>query len=197
MKKITLIAAIVFAVTSSSDAQVQYGVKAGANFYKFSGSDANVGNVSPKFKVGFAGGGFANIALSEMFSIQPELLYSMEGSKYEQGGEKIVFKTNYINIPLLVQYNTSSGFYGETGPQLGILGSAKATYGSMSQDFKDQLKGINFSWAVGLGYKLTNGLGVGARYNIGLMKVDKQTSDDVKVGGFHIGLFYTLNNHEK
>ncbi len=176
-------------------AQIKFGIKAGANFSTFSGSDAKLEGISPKYKVGFAGGGLANIQLSEMFSLQPELLYSMEGATYKYEGESAHLKTDYINIPVLAQYNNASGFYAETGPQVGFLTSAKLSADGNSMDIKDSFKKINFSWGFGAGYKLSNGLGIGARYNLGLMSIadaDEGESANIKVGGFHVGLFYTF-----
>jgi hypothetical protein len=188
MKKV-LLAAVLLTTGIISQAQIKFGVKAGANFYKFSGSDADLGNASPKLKIGVAGGGLVNIPINEVFSVQPELLYSMEGSKYEESGVKLLYKTDYINLPVLFQYN-SSGFYGETGPQVGFLVSAKGESGGNSEDIKDSFKSINFSWAVGLGYKMSNGFGIGARYNIGLGNIADDADTNVKLGGFHIGVFY-------
>lgn len=182
-------------------AQIKFGIKAGANFSKFSGPDAKLGNASPKFKPGFAGGGLVNIGITEMFSVQPEVLYSMEGSIYKEGGNKLIFKTDYINVPVLVQYNSPIGIYAETGPQVGFLMSAKMSDGSNSMDAKESFKKINFSWGFGAGYKLSNGLGIGARYNLGLSNIaandnggdgEPGETGNIKLGGFHIGLFYTF-----
>jgi hypothetical protein len=194
MKKIVFVAAALLMVGIYSQAQVKFGVKAGANFYKFSGSDAKIGSVSPKFQPGVAGGVFANLTVSKQFSVQPELLFSMEGSKYEESGDKLMYKTNYLNIPVMAQYNNPSGFYAETGPQIGFLMSAKADDGTNTTDIKDSFKSINFSWALGAGYKLANGFGFGARYNFGLANVADESDTDVKLGGFHVGVFYTFTN---
>ena len=109
----------------------------------------------------FNGGALVNIPVSSQFSVQPEVVYSSEGAK-ATGGK---ISLNYVNIPVLFQYN-NSGFYGELGPQLGILTSAKAKPDDGDDtDIKDVLKSTNFSLAIGAGYKLTNRLGFGARYN--------------------------------
>ncbi|MCO5234747.1 MAG: PorT family protein [Chitinophagaceae bacterium] len=176
-------------------AQVNFGVKAGANLTKFSGSDAEDND----FLLGYAGGGFVNYKLADVVSLQGEVLYSLEGvsNKFEEEdfNVKAKIKAGYINIPILVQYNHSSGFYAETGPQLGILASAKYSVSgggeNHSYDVKDQFKSINFSWGIGAGYKLSNGIGIGARYNLGLMNIIDDGSN-VKTGGFHIGLSYTF-----
>ncbi|PVD50028.1 PorT family protein [Terrimonas sp.] len=192
MKKIIFLS-VFTAAAFIGQAQIKFGIKAGANFSKFSGEDAKIEGLSPKFRTGFAGGGFVNIGLNEMFSVQPEVLYSMEGTTYKQSGDKpATYKTDYINIPVLVQYNNPSGFYAETGPQIGFLTSAKIGYDGNSADIKEGFKNINFSWGLGVGYKLSNGLGIGARYNLGLTKIADNDDANIKIGGFHVGLSYTF-----
>ena len=57
-----------------------------------------------------------------VYAIQSEIFYSIQGSKADN--DKV--SLSYINIPIMVQrYIASSGFYIETGPQLGFLLSAK------------------------------------------------------------------------
>lgn len=200
MKKILFLSVFTAAVFIGQ-AQINFGIKAGANFSKFAGDDAKIGNVSPKFKTGFAGGGFVNIALTEVLSVQPEVLYSMEGTMYKESGEKAFYKTDYINVPIMVQYKHTSGFYAETGPQVGFLMSAKISDGDNSINVKDGFKKINFSWGLGAGYKLSNGLGIGARYNLGLANIidnsDAEENVSVKLGGFHIGLSYTFGGSKE
>ncbi|HRQ49130.1 MAG TPA: porin family protein [Agriterribacter sp.] len=194
MKK-TLFLSVLTLIAFTTQAQIKFGIKAGANFTTFSGSDATIEGMSPKYKVGFAGGGLVNIQLSEMFSLQPEVLYSMEGATYTFEGESAHLKTDYINIPVLAQYNNASGFYAETGPQVGFLTSAKISADGNSVNMKDFFKKTNFSWGFGAGYKLSNGLGFGARYNLGLTSIaDADTDESVsfKAAGFHIGLSYTF-----
>ena len=199
MKKILFL--LVFTLIGFAiQAQVRFGVKAGVNLTKFSGSDAGDND----FLLGYAGGGLVNYKLADAVSLQGEVLYSLEGASSKDVEEGINVKTKaklgYINIPVLAQYNHSSGFYAETGPQVGILASAKASMSaegeSYSYDMKDQLKKINFSWGIGAGYKLSNGLGIGARYNLGLTNIADNDSK-VKVGGFHIGLSYTFGGNNE
>src|SRR5262245_43034985 len=108
--------------------EIMFGVKAGANFYVIGGSDAESEGLkdSRKTKVGFAGGFLVNIPISDKASFQPELLYSTEGNLQKDGSDKATIALSYLNVPLMVQINTSSGFYGETGPQVGFLMSSKA-----------------------------------------------------------------------
>lgn len=200
MKKVLLAIVFLTAGAIASQAQIKYGLKAGANFYQIGGSDADDFKEDRKMKIGLAGGAFVNIPINETFSVQPELLYSMEGNlqKYEEMGVdvKTSYNLSYINIPVLVQYN-ASGFYAETGPQIGFLMSAKGKVEVdgeevADEDIKESLKSINVSWAIGLGYKLKSGIGFGARYNLGLTSI--ADADDTKVtsSGFHVGISYTF-----
>jgi hypothetical protein len=140
-------------------------------------------------RIGIAGGGLVNIPINSTFSVQPELLYSMEGTRYKENGNKFTYQLDYINVPVLFQCN-SFGFYGETGPQIGFLMSGKLSNGDESSDVKDSFKSTAFAWAVGLGYRLPSGIGIGARYNIGLSKISDDNGGDLKNNGFHIGISY-------
>ncbi|HVF80800.1 MAG TPA: porin family protein [Flavisolibacter sp.] len=195
MKKSILALAIV-AISLGATAQTTFGLKAGANLanLKFSG-----GGVSESLdsKIGFHAGGFANIPVSTNFRIQPEAVFSMEGAKDKEDDSKI--NLSYINIPVMFQY-TASGFYGETGPQLGLLMSAKAKSDGDEEDVKDQLETVNLSWAIGAGYKLSNGLGFGVRYNLGLSNIAKPEDSDegkAKTSVFQIGLTYSFGGSSK
>lgn len=191
MRKIFLVAAMAVSALAVN-AQATFGVKAGANFsslkYSGDGEDDNTDT-----KVGLNIGGLANIPVSSMFSFQPELVFSMEGGEDEQDGEDYKLKMNYINVPLLLQYN-ASGFIAETGPQVGFLMSADAELGDVEIDVKDQMETVNLSWAIGLGYKMTSGFGVNARYNLGLSNIAKESEGDfkTKANTIQVGVFYTF-----
>ena len=218
MKKILVLVAAALIIAVSGNAQIgiasslnskakpyaegskgiSFGIKAGANFYQIGGSDADDEGLdeSRKMKVGIAGGVLVNIPFSDMFSFQPELLYSTEGNLQKEGDMKATIALSYLNIPLMLQLNTASGFYAETGPQIGFLMSAKTKIddgsGEIEDDVKDELKSIGFSWGLGLGYKLQSGFGFGARYNLGLSTLDDADTDPSKLtsNGFHVGVFY-------
>src|SRR5258708_5564415 len=116
-----------------SQAQTRFGIQAGANFANLTGSDVT----GAKMKVDFNAGAFANIPLSSMFSFNPEVLYSGQGAKFDGGKINL----NYINVPVLIQYNNPSGFFAETGPQIGFIMSAKEKAdGGGTTDIKDQVK---------------------------------------------------------
>ena len=191
MKKVLLF--FVFATSLIvSQAQVKFGGKAGLNLSTFSGDDAD----DIKSKIGFNIGAFAEIPVATSFAVKPELVFSTQGAKSDDntaGDIKLAF--NYLNIPLLGKYNTSSGFFAETGPQIGFLLSAKAKSDDVDVDVKDQFKGTDFAWAFGIGYEMAeSGFGVNLRYNLGLSNLPDDDDDDAsfKNSVFQLGVFKTI-----
>lgn len=159
---------------------VVFGAKAGLNLSTFTGNAVAGTSLLPSFHVG----GTANFLLNENFMVQPEVLYSGKGAKYD-GGK---FKFGYIEVPVLVQYKTASGFFIETGPQIGFLISAKLN----SQDWKDQVKSTDYSWVGGLGYKSTMGIGGSVRYDFGFFNVSN--AGIIRNKTIMLSIFYTFGS---
>lgn len=195
MKKV-IFAFLLAASVSSVQAQLQFGPKAGLNLANITGSDAD----GAKIQAGLYAGAFARFGLTESIKIQPELLFSAQGAKSEESFEGGTYTANihlnYIAIPVMFQYHTASGFFAETGPQVGFLMSAKFKAEGESEDIKDSFKKTDFSWGLGAGYQLANGLGINARYNFGLSKLDEAGESNIKNGVIQVGLFYTLGGAE-
>jgi hypothetical protein len=189
MKKIFLLIVMAgsFAV---SKAQITYGAKAGLNVSNVGGEDTD-GN---KAKLGFHVGGFVGVPVAENFSINPELVFSLQGAKYENDSK---VNMSYLNIPVMARYTTKSGFFGETGPQLGFLMSAKAKEDGESDNVKDYFKKTDFSWAFGIGYLTQSNIGLNARFNLGLSKLDEEGQAKVFNRVFQVGMFYVLGNSSK
>ncbi|MBF9142396.1 porin family protein [Hymenobacter properus] len=170
MKKVILSLALAVGISATASAQARIGLKAGGSLTTLGGADAK--GVSNKF--GFHGGLVANLALGDVLSLQPEVLYSMKGAA-DSDNSKYKINLNYIDIPVMFQYN-ADGLFFEAGPQLGILASAKSTDGTNDVDIKESLNTIDFGYAVGLGYKLESGPMIGLRYNGGITSIDKEES---------------------
>ena len=183
MKKILMIVAVLALIVSTSFAQT-YGVKAGLNISNLK-IDGDGASASFDSKVGLTIGGFARYNFSEEFALQPELLFSQYGAKVADA----TMKLNYISVPVMAKYYFS-GFNIQAGPQLGLLMSAKAD----DEDIKDGMKGMDFGFNIGAGYDFENGIGIDARYNIGLSNIAEETEDDAKLlnKGFQITLGYAF-----
>lgn len=185
MKKIFLIFSFALVVIA---ANAQGGIKAGANFSSWRGDDIDSDEID--MLIGFYFGAYYNVKVSDRFSIQPELVYSGEGVK--SADDDFKYKFSYLNLTPLARFNTASGFFVGTGPQLGFLLSAKAKDEDNSVDVKDSFKGINFSWALALGYEMKSGFGIYGRYNLGLSNIVDSDDSDIKTGVIQVGLRYNL-----
>jgi hypothetical protein len=175
MKKFTIaIVALAALVALSSplfaEGKMMFGVKGGLNLANIIGEDVE----NNSMKVGFAGGVFMCYNLTEIFAIQPELLYSMKGVKYEAGILEVNQNLNYFEIPLLLKVNLPTegkikpSLY--AGPALGILMSAEVE----DLDVKDYMKGTDFGIIAGaaLGYQMESGMLFGEfRYEVGLSTI--------------------------
>lgn len=173
MKKILLSAVAIMAFGVAAQAQdMKFGVKAGVNFANLGGDAETSGS-----RTGFHVGGLAEFKLSEQFSIQPELVYSMQGAKEEILGEEFDVKYDYLNIPIMAKYYLMEGLSLHAGPQIGFLMSAKAD----DEDIKDGTNSIDFGIAGGAEYELSMGVFFQARYYAGLSNTyDGEDSDDYK-----------------
>ncbi|GAA4507752.1 porin family protein [Hymenobacter ginsengisoli] len=170
MKKTSLFIALAVGVASAAQAQsARFGVKAGASLTGVTGKDTD----GTAYKFGFNGGVMANFAINDMFSIQPEVLYSMKGAKDNSNSDNRI-NLNYIDVPVLAKVSTgATGLFFELGPQIGFLASAKAKTSSTTTDVKDGYKTVDFGYAAGLGFQTEGGAMVGLRYNGGFTNVGK------------------------
>lgn len=169
MKKIMLTALVAVIVVVQVNAQVAFGAKAGLNVANLSGDI-----IDTEALVGFHVGVFAEVELSENFIFQPELIYSSQGAKFSEGDISMDFELNYINLPIMFKYGVADGFYLEAGPQIGFLTSAKV----LGVDIKDEVESIDFGVNLGLSYDISEKFFGGARYNIGLSRISKDTEDE-------------------
>ena len=189
MKKVFLVFVAVASAAIAS-AQIQYGVKAGYNLANITQSGSSSEAVEAKSD--FSAGVLVSIPLFSSCFLQPEVMYSGQGAQVSALGQKDKLNLGYLNIPVLFKYQHVSGVFAETGPQLGFLLSAKDKFDGTTTDIKDQFETTDFSWAFGLGYKFTSmGLGIDARYNLGLTNLAKDSGDEtIKNSVFQFGLFY-------
>jgi len=190
MKKIILSVVMLSATFFVSQAQVQYGLKAGANFYTFGGDEVENEDLNSKF--GLHIGGLVNFSVSEKFKVQPEIVFSIQGSKQTDGTDELNWNFNYLNIPIMAQFYVSNGFFLETGPQIGfnLKAEIKDEESGTTFDLDDEIKSTDISWGLGAGYKTASGFGFGARYNLGLSSIAEETDVDIKNRGFQVGVFY-------
>jgi len=203
MKKLFLGLGLVAGTFAFAQTSPQFGLKAGLNISSISDD----GYEDSKSKAGFYGGLFMNAPLSEMFSIQPEVLYSQMGAKTVDtytstlGNASSTVRNSaslnldYITVPVMFQFKATPAFYLEAGPEFGFLVGAKAkgdtqtstTIGGStsttsesysSREMKDNFSGFNMGAALGLGFNFTENLGINARYVAGFTDINKKNNNE-------------------
>jgi hypothetical protein len=174
MKKLALIlfAGISFA-TARAQGQFQFGVKGGLNVSNVTVSNGFNG-YSYSSLANFNAGVFFKIPVAVRgLSIQPEVYYSGQGFRSNDGSTgEYSEHVNYLNIPVLAKYTWPGGFFLETGPQLGLKLNAKDKENGVSTDISSAYNGADFSWVVGIGFKIPQTpVGFDFRYNTGILNV--------------------------
>ncbi|UOR04299.1 PorT family protein [Hymenobacter aerilatus] len=173
MKKVLLSVLVAAGLsTTAAHAQgVRLGVKAGASLTSFTGKDVE----GLDYKFGFHGGGVAELGLTDNFAIQPEVLFSMKGTKASEMDE-LRINQSYIDVPVLLKLK-ADGFFFELGPQVGFLVGSKLKVDEVSVDAKESFKKVDLGYAAGLGYQAASGPMIGLRYNGGISNVGKDSFD--------------------
>ena len=185
MKKLLLLSTIaMFSMANSINAQnVDVGFKAGLNISNLTGGDADRNNL-----LDFHVGALAEFKITEKISLQPELLYTRQGSEPQ---DSLKIKLDYLAIPLMVKYHVSKKFSLEAGPQLSFLVNDKAEFNDSSiPDADVDASSFDFGLKVGCAYKINSNLFAQVRYNYGVTTVVE--NPDIKNSVFQISLGYKL-----
>ena len=168
-------------------AQTNFGIKAGYN-----SASVQISNGTDwDSKSGIHAGGLAHIHVSTRFAVQPEIMISCQGG---QKGDDNKLRLTYINVPVLAQYMVSDGFRLQTGPQIGFLIGAEQKLGNIEVDIDDAFDAVDASWVFGAGYIFSSGLGIDARFNLGLNNISDDEDFKAKNRVFQLGLFYQFRN---
>ena len=188
-----LAATVLFGLGANAQMKAHFGVKAGMNASELHQKDAAVKSDT---KIGFHAGALAHIhSDGSQFAFQPEVMYSLEGAKYNVGGIKSQTDLHFINVPLLAQYMFDNGFRIQAGPQFGFLMAAKNKVGDVKTDVKDNFKSTAISLPVGVSYLTQSGLGFDARYSFGLTDLrDTDMGNKVTGNNFQFGIFWQFSD---
>lgn len=199
MKKLVLVlmvAAIsLFAVSPLFAKGMMFGVKGGLNLANLTGSDVN----NAAIKTGIDVGAFLTYDISDIFAVEPELLFSMKGAKSDSASVTGSWKVNYIEIPILLKAKLPTDgkikpcIY--VGPGIGFLMSSKIS-DDIEIDMKDFTKSTDITLIAGAGvsYMMEKGaLSFEARYEVGLSTIAKTpigTAPDYKTSDIAILVGY-------
>lgn len=226
MKKIivTLVAAI---MATGAFAQIKVGVRAGGNLSTISGmvsgennldwGDLATADASQAMKLGVNLGAYAEYMVLPLVGIQVEANFSMQGVNTEANASSgllggsiestTTHSVNYVNVPILAKVHFMN-IRAYAGPQFGFALGYNTTTETVAGDTTnteeatleaDDFNSFDLSFVVGAQYKLTNNIGIDARYNIGLTNVFPAIKDGNgevlteawgKQGVLQLGVFY-------
>jgi len=160
-------------------------------------------------KFGFHVGGFLEYAFNERLSLQPEILYSAQGTDLDCNMLNKLsitgyYSLNYINIPVLLKINIAEGLSAEIGPQVGFLISSyrTITLKDLKTSAELEIAGgitsksnkVDFTAAFGLSYTFAENFVVSARYGLGFTKVSKTPENKWKNGVIQLSVGYKFNS---
>ncbi|MBD2701997.1 PorT family protein [Spirosoma sp. BT702] len=211
MKKFTVLTVCLFITVLTSFAQVRIGVTGGLQMANQKNSIGGF-SISGTNRIGYTAGLLIDAALSESFSIRPQILYSVKGTKFDLGGlsgglanGNVTLAFNYIEVPIQVTYGLEAGpgrLVLGAGPYVGYAlsgttsGSVQGQSGSENIEFgsaEDQVKRLDYGLRLSGGYELSSGLSISAFYSPGLANLangSNQTTTNTAFGltlGFLFG----------
>lgn len=191
MKKILLALCIVFSIQFTNAQKVTFGVKGGTNLAAFTENFDSAFDY--KYKLGFQFGGFAIIQLADKLYLQPELLYSLQGTKYSLNTIAVVLpqtpnimlkEVKNVNLnestlilPIMLKYFVIENLAIEIGPQLDyffLISGERIVFlrdGFGITRERKNTSDFNFGVNLGVGYDINENLGLGVRYNYGFNRL--------------------------
>jgi hypothetical protein len=187
------------ATARAEEPSVAFGIRGGLNLATFHGDDVSFDGVEPKNRTGFCGGAFVAIPLGQSFLIQPEVLYSQKGAKYEEAGETFALKFDYVEVPLLFKARLGSGGAKPSlfaGPAVAFKIRSRLEADGEEEEEAEELKSTDFGIVAGVGLDLAAGSGsfvIDARYTWGLTRLDDSSDEaDVKSGVWSFSVGYAF-----
>jgi hypothetical protein len=156
-----------------------FGVKGGMNLSNLTLENNNDKNIL----AGFHLGGWLSLPLSSKFSIQPELLYSTRGTRWEIQQSQLTadaeLKLNYLDFPVNLVYHLARDVDFQAGPYIGFLlgASSQATLSSGTGSLsivesldKNNFQSTDFGLQGGMRFALKP-VYLGFTYKLGLSEV--------------------------
>lgn len=172
-------------IAQAQDNGLRVGIKGGLNVSNLYVDD--VDDENPRY--GFHLGVYTQLFESDVFAIQPEILYSTKGTRitYDelglQGDAK--FNLNYIDIPVLAVFKLGDAAEIHLGPYFSYLVSANVDIDGDIDSYeeldRDDYKTWDYGISGGVGFNV-GAVQIGARYNYGLQKIADSDNTDAVLG---------------
>ena len=180
MKKIILTLLLIIGCITLSNAQI-VGVRAGFNMANLYGSSS--GDIETNPKAGYYAGVLVEIPLIERtLYLQPEVIYSRQGVKFDESRVHEDLSLDYINVPFLIKAKVIKSFTVQAGPQFGFIVNNPSLQTVDGKEFrKGNFTNVDFGLVGGISYYTPSGFFLEARYNLGLKNIfNKQLENNDK-----------------
>lgn len=182
---LVFVLASVSTVTLAQDNGLRVGIKGGLNVTNLYVED--VDDENPRY--GFHVGVYTQLFESDVFAIQPEILFSTKGTRttYNELGFEgdVKFNLNYLDIPVLAVFKLGDAAEIHVGPYFGYLLSASSDIDGDIDDYeeldRDDYKAWDYGLSAGVGFNV-GAVQIGARYNYGLQKIADSDATDFALG---------------
>ncbi len=182
LKSIAVIAICLIGVQYSNAQNINFGIKAGADFATWGGKD--VENADLNTNISYHVGGFAEVPLSKHFDLESGLYLSQKGFKASENilgmDIDLTNTSTYLDLPVLAKYNVNRNYSLVLGPQVSYLLDNKMTLKMAGEKDSDKsVSGFNrfdLGAVAGMGYQFNNGVVVSANYDFGLVSLDDVSS---------------------
>jgi outer membrane protein OmpA-like peptidoglycan-associated protein len=187
-------AATVFAQTNR---RVSGGITAGANYSYLNSGDENASyNYDWKWKFGPVGGIYLNLPIGNTVSLEPSLLYSQMGGKYNftdnTGTYKWTQNLGYISVPVPLKINAGNSFAVLLGPQFDFLVGARIKDANDNKvKNENNFKQFDFALTGGIQLMPNSPVSITLRYMRGLTNLMENSSSSVSQTFANVG---TLHN---
>lgn len=186
VKSIAVLSVMIF-ITASVQAQkvIEFGVRYMPTISSFDVKTSSGGTVKGEATLGYGVGAFLGVNFSKHLGVQAEVIYTSINQKYTDQDVSREINLKYINIPLLLSFNTDKSAPVNlnivAGPQIGLStgSSIKSTGGDgtvTSQAVLSVKKNdLGIAYGLGVDFGLNPGktfrLGLGYRGVLGLVDI--------------------------
>lgn len=160
---------------TSDDYKPKFGIKAGYNVAKLTGSAINY---KPDAKKGFMVAAFFSPASHGGLGYRSEVVFSRQGFGFDENGRKSSITSDYVYLPNFTTIGITKYVQLQMGGQIGyLLKSSKAsTADAKSQDVSSFANRLDYGAAFGAEIYPVKGLILGGRYNMSFGNAYKQQS---------------------
>jgi len=175
---------VITAVYSQENVKTTYtasgGVLGAANFSQFRIPDGAGYTVNYGFRPGWAAGAWLNLPIANAFSLEPQVLFSVQNYRLNETSATSPLLMNdgqikFISVPLFLKFHASNAIAITAGPQLDFI--TKVEDESSSAAVKQDFNKTTFSLFGGLEIFPHGRVTIFGRYVHGLSSLDERTGE--------------------